>query len=100
MGKVFKPISKAFSSVTNFVGKVFSTVISWLVPTPKLPNFGGSTYEGAKGILVNQDSNNASIPIVYGERKLGITRVFVDSSGADNAYYLLQEFCVRVVVVE
>jgi hypothetical protein len=85
MGKVFKPISKAFSSVTNFVGKVFSSVISWLVPKPKLPNFGGSTYEGAKGILVNQDSNNASIPIVYGERQLGITRVFVDSSGADNA---------------
>ena len=85
MGKVFKPISKAFSSVTNFVGKVFSSVISWLVPKPKLPNFGGSTYEGAKGILVNQDSNNASIPVVYGERQLGVTRVFVDSSGSDNA---------------
>ena len=88
MGKVFKPISKAFSSVTNFVGKVFSSVISWLVPKPKLPNFGGSTYEGAKGILVNQDSNNASIPVVYGERQLGITRVFVDSSGADKCFII------------
>lgn len=85
MGKVTKPISKAFKGITNFVSKAFSTVISWLVPKPKLPNFGGNTYEGAKGILVNQDSNNASIPIVYGERKIGISRVFVESSGSDNA---------------
>jgi len=62
MGKVFKPVSKALGSITGFVSKAFSTVISWLVPKPKLPNFGGNTYEGAKGILVNQDSNNASIP--------------------------------------
>jgi len=85
MGKVTKPISKAVKGITNFVSKAFNTVIGWLVPKPKLPNFGGNTYEGAKGILVNQDSNNASIPIVYGERKIGISRVFVESSGSDNA---------------
>jgi hypothetical protein len=84
MGKITKPISKAIKSVTNFVSKAFNSVITWLVPKPKLPNFGGNTYEGAKGILVNQDSNNASIPIVYGERKIGISRVFVESSGSDN----------------
>jgi hypothetical protein len=85
MGKVTKPIKKTIKGITNFVSKAFSTVIGWLVPKPKLPNFGGNTYEGAKGILVNQDSNNASIPIIYGERKIGISRVFVESSGSDNA---------------
>jgi hypothetical protein len=39
-----------------------------------------------KGILLNKQSNDASIPVVYGERLVGGTRVFVETSGSDNTY--------------
>lgn len=34
----------------------------------------------ASAILVNKNSNNASIPVVYGRRRIGGTRVFVDTT--------------------
>ena len=38
------------------------------------------------GILVNKASNNAPLPVVYGQRKVGGTRVFVEATGIDNEY--------------
>lgn len=35
------------------------------------------------GMLVNKNSNNDPIPVVYGERRVGATRTFVRSAGAD-----------------
>ena len=37
------------------------------------------------GMLVNKNSNNDPIPIVYGERRVGATRTFMRSAGADGA---------------
>ncbi len=37
-----------------------------------------------KGVTVSKDSNNNPIPVVYGKRQVGLTRVFVESSGTDN----------------
>jgi len=34
----------------------------------------------ASAVLVNKNSNNASIPLVYGHRRIGGTRVFVDTT--------------------
>jgi len=80
MGSIFKPITKIFSTITSIV----STALSWLQPSkPKSPSFN-SNFESAQGVLVNKDSNDANIPIVYGLRQVGITRVFVESSGATN----------------
>ena len=36
--------------------------------------------------LVNKQSNNANIPVIYGTRKVGGTRVFLETSGTDNQY--------------
>jgi hypothetical protein len=41
----------------------------------------------AKGILVNKDSNNNPIPVVYGKRQVGLTRVYVESSGRGKKIY-------------
>jgi len=37
------------------------------------------------GMLVNKNSNNDPIPIVYGERRVGATRTFMRSAAADGA---------------
>jgi hypothetical protein len=71
----------------DFVGDIVEDVVGWLVPTPDIPDFGTSDFDDTeRGILVNKQSNDASIPVVYGERLIGGTRVFLESSGTDNKY--------------
>jgi hypothetical protein len=83
MGSIFKSITKVFSTVTSIV----SSAISWLQPTKPSKNPSNqSTFESAQGVLVNKDSNDAQIPVVYGRRQVGISRVFVESSGTNNTY--------------
>ena len=40
----------------------------------------------ARGLLLNKVSNDAPIPVVYGLRKVGGTRVLMESSGSDNQF--------------
>ena len=54
---------------------------------PEVPDFGTNDFEETeRGVLLNKQSNNASIPIVYGERKIGGTRIFIETSGTDNEF--------------
>jgi hypothetical protein len=70
--------------IVEAVVNVVTSFIGWLIPTPDIPDF--DTPEEEKGVLINKSSNNAQIPIVYGRRQVGITRVFLESSGSDNQY--------------
>jgi hypothetical protein len=93
VGDILGSAGKAIGSVVSGVGKVVSSVIGWLVPKPVIPS-GYAGTPSSQGVLVNKDSNNASIPIVYGKRQVGISRVFVESSGTDNAYlYIAGVIC-------
>jgi hypothetical protein len=75
----FDPIT---SAIIQFV---IVTAISYIIaPKPKAPRFNAS--DEIKGTTVSKDSNNNPIPVVYGKRQVGLTRVFVESSGADNQY--------------
>ena len=61
-----------------------SKAIQWLAPKPELPDF--QQDEQAQGVLVNKQSNNANIPVIYGTRKVGGVRVFLETSGTSNQY--------------
>ena len=70
------------SAIIQFV---ITTAISYLIsPKPKAPR--QSSQDEAKGTLVNKDSNNNPIPVVYGKRQVGLIRTYVESSGTDNEY--------------
>jgi hypothetical protein len=71
-------------TVVDTVVNVVTSFIGWLIPIPDIPDF--ETPEEEKGVLINKSSNNAQIPIIYGRRQVGITRVFLESSGTDNQY--------------
>ena len=64
--------------------------IGWLFTRsmkPDVPDFGTNDFEETeRGILVNKQSNNACVPVIYGERLVGGTRVFIETSGTDNTY--------------
>ena len=47
---------------------------------------GASDFGGDSGVLINKASNNAPLPIVYGQRKVGGTRVFIEATGDNNEY--------------
>jgi len=64
--------------------------IGWLFSRsmkPDVPDFGTNDFEETeRGILLNKQSNNACVPVIYGERLVGGTRVFIETSGTDNTY--------------
>ena len=73
--------------IVEFPIKVVSKALSWIMPQPEIPEFGETDFDTfEKGILLNKQSNDANIPIVYGERLLGGTRVFLETSGTDNEF--------------
>jgi hypothetical protein len=79
--------------IVDAVVSVVSSFISWLIPIPEVPDFD-TNAETEKGVLINKSSNNAEIPVVYGERQVGITRVFLETSGSDNEYlYMAGVLC-------
>jgi hypothetical protein len=96
---------KLVSSGSKFLGTAISSVfnggfnpyvalgifaIGWLFTRsmkPDVPDFGTNDFEETeRGILLNKQSNNACIPVIYGERLVGGTRVFIETSGTDNTY--------------
>ena len=71
----------------DFVVDVVVDVISWIIPTPEIPDFGVGEFDDYEtGLLLNKQSNDASIPVMYGERLIGGTRIMLQSSGAANEY--------------
>ncbi len=84
------PFKKFFKAVTKIITapiKIVTKALSWLSPKIDLPDFGTSDFDDfEKGILLNKQSNDASIPVIYGTRLVGGTRVFMETSGTDNTY--------------
>jgi len=85
-------VSSALSFFTNLnpVVKLIATIaIAWLFrpKVPDLPDFGVNEADDFEtGVLLNKQSNDANIPVIFGERLVGGTRVFVETSGTDNTY--------------
>ena len=103
MGGVVKSVVKAVSKVAKVVriGKFLSSInpfvalgvfaVGWLfmrsMKQPEVPDFGTNDFEQQeRGILLNKQSNNSNIPVIYGERLVGGTRVFIETSGTDNEF--------------
>ena len=107
IGSIFKAATKAVRAVKafNFLGGKINPFVAlgvfavgWLFVRsrkPEIPDFGTNDFEETeRGILVNKQSNNSSIPVVYGERLIGGTRVFIETSGTDNEFlYIALVLC-------
>src|SRR6056300_1723333 len=87
---IVKPITQVFGLFNNPLISLGATLfLSWALrpKTPDIPDFATNSFdEFEKGLLLNKQSNDSNIPVVYGERLIGGTRVFVESSGTDNQY--------------
>jgi len=76
-------------NINPIVALVISVAIAWVMrpKVPEQPDFGTNDFDNfEKGILLNKQSNDANIPVIYGTRMIGGTRVFMETSGTDNTY--------------
>ena len=81
--KITSPVLK-FLEVNPLVALGVSLFISWVLrpKTPEIEDFGTNSFDDfEKGLLINKQSNDSNIPVVYGERLVGGTRVFMETSG-------------------
>jgi len=89
-GKKF--VGTAISVITGanpIVSLGVSLFLAWALrpKTPEIPDFGTNEFDDfERGLLINKQSNDANIPVIYGERLTGGTRVFMETSGTDNTY--------------
>ena len=72
------------SNVVKSVQNIVQKVVSWFIDIPDIPDT--PDVEEIRGTQINKQSNNAQIPVIYGERLVGGTRVFLETSGTDNTY--------------
>jgi hypothetical protein len=61
-----------------------------MTPSFDVPDYSANSADSAQnintGILVNKSGTNNPIPVVYGYRKIGGSRVFVSTDGSNNEY--------------
>jgi len=83
---VFAPYAAAALGLSGFAATAFSFVLQAAVGAilgPDKPGGGGGGVQDS-GMLVNKTSNTAAIPVVYGQRRLGGTRVYVETTNNAN----------------
>ena len=93
IGRAFKRVARAvtsfFTSGNPLVSLGVTLFLAWILrpKVPEIEDFGTNEFDDfERGILLNKQSNDANIPVIYGERLIGGTRVFMETSGSDNTY--------------
>ena len=88
-GSFFSSVVSFFTGMNPIVKLIATVAISWLFrpKVPDLPDYGlNEADDFESGVLLNKQSNDANIPVIYGTRLVGGTRVFIETSGDDNTY--------------
>jgi hypothetical protein len=86
---VVSKVASVFTGGNPLVSLGVSLFLGWVLrpKVPDIPDFGTNEFDDfEKGILINKQSNDSNIPVIYGERLTGGTRVFMETSGTDNTY--------------
>ena len=89
IGKLFNKVVSVFTGGNPLVSLGISLFLAWILrpKVPEIEDFGTNEFDDfERGILLNKQSNDANVPIIYGERLVGGTRVFMETSGTDNTY--------------
>ena len=84
-------IGDIFEGVIDFASSIVNGVLGMFGMSFDMPEYDSpSSFEVMQqGILVNKQSSVAGIPVVYGKRRIGGTRVFLDTYGDNNEYLVV-----------
>ena len=75
--------------VTGFVKGLVSVFTSPFGTNFDAPDSNYADSQSIQGVLLNKDSAISNVPVVYGTRMVGGTRVFVSTNGSTNQYLYL-----------
>jgi len=103
----FRSVKRGVKSLIRGVGKIVGGVVSIITNVVDgflgafglsfdLPEYDNpSTFQSEnQGILLNQQSSVKGLPVVYGERVVGGTRVYMATGGSGNKYlYVVLAVC-------
>ena len=93
--KIKKGLKKIGRAIGKVIGAIVGVVASPFSTSPSIPAMTGDV--GAQivdGVQLNFQGGAQPLPIVYGHRLVGGTRVFVSTNGTDNKYlYVAIAFC-------
>ena len=93
-GSIVRSVARVVTRATSFfqnplVSLGVTLFLAWVLrpKVPEIEDFGTNEFDDfERGLLVNKQSNDSNIPVIYGERLVGGTRVFMETSGTDNTY--------------
>ena len=87
--KIIKPLQNFLKGGNPLIALAGTLFLAWALrpKVPEIADFGTNEFDDfERGLLVNKQSNDANIPVIYGERLVGGTRVLIETSGTDNQY--------------
>ena len=86
--KYIQPVVSFFTG-NPLVSLGVTLFLAWALrpKVPEIEDFGTNEFDDfERGILLNKQSNDANIPVIFGERLVGGIRIFMETSGTDNTY--------------
>ena len=91
IGGIGDIIGGIVEGVIDFASNLVNGVLGMFGMSFDMPVYDSpSSFEVMQqGILVNKQSSVAGIPVVYGKRRIGGTRVFLDTYGDNNEYLVV-----------
>ena len=96
IGDLIGGIGDIIGGIVDFVGNIANGFLGMFGMSFDMPDYESPTsFETfQQGILVNKQSAVGGIPVVYGKRRIGGTRVFIDTAGNDNEFlYVCLAMC-------
>jgi hypothetical protein len=91
-GSIVKAVTKVtgfFKDMNPLVSLGVTLFLTWALrpKVPEIQDFGTNEFDDfERGLLINKQSNDSNIPVIYGERLCGGVRIFMETSGTDNTY--------------
>ena len=92
---IFSFVAKAVAAI-NPVTAILAVAVGFAVSRSikKKKAKAAQSAKSISGVLVSKTGTNEAIPVVYGERRIGGVRVFLDNSGTDNIYlHIVEVLC-------
>ncbi len=83
--KIFKPVVNFVTGAVNSVVNFVSNMVGGKFSTPDLGSVSQAQANN-EGVLLNRSGTLNNIPVVYGQRKVGGTIVFMDTNGNRNQH--------------
>ena len=82
-GSIVRSVTRAVTRATSFfqnplVSLGVTLFLAWVLrpKVPEIEDFGTNEFDDfERGLLVNKQSNDSNIPVIFGERLVGGTRI-------------------------